>query len=284
MKVLLFGAKGFLGYNTATYLKNDNHSVVELTHKDVDITNYSNINQIAYEVDAVINCAAKVSTSNLDYESAFQVNTLGAANIMKWAINNKVKRFIHCSTLSVIRRPWIDLSENSTLDINGPGTSYAVSKLAGEQAISVVADNKISLATLRLSALYGNQMKWTGVIPKFIDIALAGGQLEAEKYSFADFLHINDASQCLIKAATTNVTGIINVASGIETSIMHLANVILSCAGRDERVKILLSNINENSKRADVNTSKMTKELKHINKISLKDGIHDMVQTRLKAI
>ncbi|MNE53824.1 GDP-L-fucose synthase [compost metagenome] len=81
-------------------------------------------------------------------------------------------------------------------------------------------------------------MNWSGLICNLIDQARKYKKISLKNASkvSADFLHVDDASKIIVAALNKSLEGIINGASGKETSILKLAEII---AGQfDEAVEI----------------------------------------------
>lgn len=246
MKIIIFGSNGFLGKITKELLIDNGHNVIDIPR--IDISSYSNFKNLPIDVDVVINCAAKIpGTTPLEYEDMEKVNTAGASNVARWVIDNKISHLVHCSTLSIVTRP---------------DNKYAISKRLGEEAVIKIAPNS---SILRFSAIYGPGMKWLGVIPNFITDAKTGKKLQISRGASADFIYIDDAAKAVVAAAEKSVKGIINVASGKETSIETLARIILYFTNRS------IDDFNIDSPVVDI--TRMKKELGIEPEMSIQDGI-----------
>lgn len=261
MKVFIFGSNGFLGkYVTEKFKQHENIEVIGLPHEVVDISKPVNFESTLFEPgDVAINCAAKVLLhENINLQQLFDVNVNGAINVALWVKKHNLK-LIHCSTLAVYLKPWpAPLRESSPLmglDLNvDPTGGYASSKLLGEIGVKCIKDNAI---ILRFSALYGPGMKWEGVLPKFIDLALKDETLKPVENQFIDFLHVEDAARAIFEVATkqNHSSSIINIASCVETSIVDLASMIVSLTGKGKVSKIESDKVN----RACMDVSEMRK-------------------------
>ena len=238
MKVLIFGATGFLGQeicNLFKLQKVDFASVSRSENADfkIDIANYYDFEILPNDFTTIINCATTLPGNNyLDSEylnKFYQSNILGSQNICKWINGQKnIIKIINCSTMVVVNKPWkIGVDENANTYPTGNHVLYCGSKLMQELLFDTFAkENKIDLVQLRFSTIYGNNMAWSGIICNFIDQAKNYNKIElsnGEKVS-ADFLNVIDASRIVLASIQKNSTGIINVASGTETYLMDLAN------------------------------------------------------------
>jgi len=240
MKILVIGHTGFLGRNLYSFLEAQGNYVMGASRRKlkdsdfiVDITNEKDFLLINEEPEVIVNCAAFLPGRNLfDQEYArqcFEVNAIGALNVAKYALSIQCKKVIHCSTLSVIAKPWpLNMNEEYIkLPVSNQAV-YGTSKLSGETLLLSLLQNKISTTIVRISALYGPSMPWTGVMPLFIDQAYIDKCIKVSNGDsvFADFLFIDDAVECLAKLIQNHYTGIVNLASGNETSLTDLAAAV----------------------------------------------------------
>jgi nucleoside-diphosphate-sugar epimerase len=130
---------------------------------------------------------------------------------------------------------------------------------------------------LRLSALYGPAMAWIGVLPTFVDAALAGKRLRAVRGAHGDFLHVDDAARAMVRAAEAGATGVIHVATGVETSIARLAAVVLAACGRPaDEVDVADSPV----ARAVVDLTRMRERVGAGAEITLERGVTELVASR----
>ena len=154
MKVLITGAKGQLGNELASILKNEaseigaidqKYNACEVITADVDmldITNAENVNSFFKKnrPDIVINCAAMTNVDGCEtnVELAMKVNALGPLNLAR-ACKKINAKLVHISTDYVFSgngkspyREW---------DICAPDSIYGKSKLLGEQYVREQTDN-----------------------------------------------------------------------------------------------------------------------------------------------
>lgn len=293
MIVAVFGANGFLGSEAVSVLQKSGYEAIPIVrseHNDkvdaivADVTDYRMLTKLSLNPDVVVICSAKVlcSKSHPDnIKEMMAVNTIGTANIVKWAIDKRVSHIVNCSTLAVVKQPWpTPLTESSPTYPVGVHSIYAASKLAGEIiGTSIANEAGIPFVNLRFSAIYGVGMAWHGVLPKFIDTALEGGRPKiSSKGVYADFLHLKDAARTIVAAIEHSVTGIVNVASGREIAISRLAEIVLieTCRQSTEYDVLDAGNVS----RAIVDTERMRNELKVIPEIDFETGVREVIKWR----
>ncbi|MFV8465659.1 NAD-dependent epimerase/dehydratase family protein [Flavobacterium sp. LB1P62] len=296
MNVLVFGGNGFLGVEIENELKNTNHIFFSasrniLNKYQIDISNYEEFSNLPDDFfDIVINCATVLPGGNVldnDYlNKIYNTNILGAQNICKWITTQKsVKKIINCSTLVVIKKPWIyDVTEHAPTYPVGNHVLYCSSKLMQELLIDTVATkNNIDFVNVRFSAIYGDGMPKSGVIWALCQQAKNNSVikiLNGNKVSF-DFIHVKDAAKTLIALIESkNSNGILNVASGIETSLFKLATIVknnfsepIAIENNDETNFIPnLSKVNVDKLNTVINTNgflDLTEEINRIFKVWL---------------
>lgn len=133
MKVLVTGAGGQLGKDTAAFLRKAGHDVQGCGRADLDITNQEQCMQVvmAFRPDAVIHCAAytAVDQAEADPDEAYRVNADGTRN-MAMAAEKAGAKLVYISTDYVFNgRSAIPYREYDSTDPQGV---YGKSKRAGE--------------------------------------------------------------------------------------------------------------------------------------------------------
>lgn len=293
MKVLIFGGNGFLGSSLISILKKEGFECFTVSRSDVgstfrlDISKFHEFAKLPINFfDLIVNCATVLPGGNyLDNEyldKIYKTNVLGTQNICKWINEQKsIKKIINCSTLVVVAKPWpLNLSENELTYPTGNHVMYCSSKLTQELIFKTFVSSKdIILSQIRFSALYGETMHWNGLICNLIDQARTSKKINlknATKVS-SDFLHVEDASKIILATIKYDLEGIINGATGIETSILKIAETI---AEKFSEV-IQIDNVeidNFQNDRSVVSIEKLKKIIDVEAFINISDGIQKMIE------
>lgn len=256
LKILITGGAGFLGSSLANRLAQDGHEVRvidDLTTGDRARLNRSihftrgNVGDIPklwsllQDVDCVYHLAARVSVAESilyprDYND---INTGGTVSLMEAMRDAGIERVVLTSSGAVYgHQPTQPVSENVSLD---PDSPYAVSKLAAEQYLHAIGKLwNIETVALRIFNTYGPHqplpVSHAPVVPRFLQQALTGGSivLFGGGQQTRDFVYISDVVEALIQAATARHINrkVINVGSGVETSILDLARTIETVLGK----------------------------------------------------
>jgi UDP-glucose 4-epimerase len=295
--IVIIGSKGFVGNVLVSYLKAKGFRVITISRNgkdsdiNLDITNKDSFKELKIDPQIVINCASMLPNNSFWDEdglrSMFEVNFWGSYNIAQWVKRTpSVKQVINLSTLAVYNKPWsIDLKETEKVYPYAANQSYVISKLNQELVFKVLSEeHDVQVANLRLSAIFGEQMKWNGILCTIIDKALNKEPLNlvnGELTSF-DFLHVNNVCEIIEKVIFNKTNGIVNVASGNEVYLLELAQKIYEYLGLN-----LLSIENVNAKgaaknRAVVNVDKIQSLFNENYEIDFYSQLYKLIEYRNK--
>ncbi len=131
MKITVIGSTGQLGSDLMKALETE-HEVIGLTHKNIEVTDYSSCLILKeHRPDIIINTAAFHKTDQCEEEplKTFNVNAIGARNVAL------ASREIEATTVFMSTDYVFDGSKNEPYtedDVPAPINTYGISKLAGE--------------------------------------------------------------------------------------------------------------------------------------------------------
>ncbi len=245
MKVLITGGAGFIGShlvdrllarndqvlvvdNYATGRKDnltpqDNLSVIEGTIADTDLVNRL-FNEFNPEV--VVHAAAAYRDPE-DWAEDARTNVLGSANVVQAAKRSAARRLIYFQTalgygLKPIEQP---------ITLNHPlkpeGSSYAISKTAGEQYVEL---GGLDFLSFRLANAYGPR-NLSGPLPTFFH-RLTTGKPCFVMDTRRDFVYIGDLVSVVVKAIDgQGASGYYHVSSGSDYAIKELFDATVKALG-----------------------------------------------------
>jgi len=251
--VLITGGCGFIGSNLTEYLlTNTNWQIIVLDNlstgqlKDIseltdfnnrvkfiqgDIVNVADVSRATKSCDYIINLAAQTSVidSVNDPFKDEEVNIKGTLNLLKGAIENNVKVFIHASSAAAVGVQEMPMDENK---IPKPISPYGASKLAGEAYCRVYSEiHALKGIVLRFSNVYGPKSYNKGsVIAKFMKQILKGESLEiyGDGNQTRDFIHVRDICSAIYLSIIKGEPNfdLFQLGTGVETSINSLVEML----------------------------------------------------------
>jgi len=260
MNYLITGGAGFIGRHLANRLAALGHHVrviddLSAGEKDAldnrvlftrgDVRDQPKLWTLLHDIDVVYHLAAKVSLpQSILYPREYNdVNVGGTVALMEAMRAIEVKRIVMASSGTIYgdqkRQP---VDEQVSPDLRTP---YAVSKLAAEDYISTLGRHYgIEAVALRIFNAYGPGQAlppaYPPVIPQFIRQILQGGSVVVfgDGAQTRDYVYVEDVVDALIAAGERDdIDGeIINIGSGIETSVDELIAFISQVVGRKAHV------------------------------------------------
>ena len=201
-KILITGASGFIGQSLIKYLLNLNKSIrgtvrstsfllfnTKLEHVFIENINHkTDWRESLNGVDCIIHCAGRahvMKAKEEDEQKIYQsINVDGTKQLVKQAIEFKVKRFIFLSSIKVNGESTscdnfdkILNKQKKTIftytDVPRPEDLYAKSKLEAEKFLSQISSKKnIEVVVVRLPLVYGNGVK--GNLARLIKLVRSG--------------------------------------------------------------------------------------------------------------
>ena len=255
MNFLITGAAGFLGSALANQLAREGHQVRGLDDlstgdpqalaPDVhftrgDVNDRPKLWTLLQEVDCVYHLAARVSVpESILYPREYNaVNVGGTVSLMEAMRDVGVNRVVFASSGAIYGDQDIQpLTEGQT---PRPRSPYAVSKLAAEYYVRTIGSLwGIETVSLRIFNAYGPGQhlpsSQSPVVPYFMKQAVRSGSLvlHGDGNQTRDYVYVDDVVSGMVGAATApEINGlVINIGSGVETSVRDLARLTLKVTG-----------------------------------------------------
>lgn len=251
MNFLITGAAGFLGSALANRLAREGHQVRGLDDlstgdpqalsPDVlftrgDVNDRPKLWTLLQDVDCVYHLAARVLVAeSVLYPREYNaVNVGGTVSLMEAMRDVGVRRVVFVSSGAV----YGDQGEQPLYEHAPPNphSPYAVSKLSAEYYVRTIGNLwAIETLSLRVFNAYGPGQhlppSHPPVIPNFIRQAVRGGTLvvHSDGNQTRDYVFVDDVVNAMVAAATADEINrlVINVGSGVETSVRELTNQVL---------------------------------------------------------
>jgi UDP-glucose 4-epimerase len=235
MKVFITGGSGFIGSTLADRLlrRGDTVAVIDnyatgrrdnltlhprLTVIEGSITDVALVRTLFGDLkpDLVVHAAASYKDPE-DWQGDALTNTVGTAIVAQAAKHAGVRRLIYfqtalCYGLKPLEQP-ITLAH----PILPAGSSYSISKTAGEQYIEL---SGLDYVTFRLANAYGPR-NLSGPLPTFFH-RLTTGKSCFVMDTRRDFIYIDDLVDCVLHAVDGKGRGAYHISSGSDYSIKQL--------------------------------------------------------------
>jgi len=249
MNILITGGAGFIGSHLADRLLADGHDVLVIdnysTARRDNLVSQRNLNIVEgsiadaalvnklfdeFRPEQVVHAAASFKDPDAWIEDAM-TNVVGTINIVIASKRMKVRRLIYfqtslCYGLTPLEQP-ITLKHPLFSGGYAGGSSYAISKTAGEQYIEL---SGLDFISFRLANGYGPR-NITGPLPTFYQ------RLTAGKPCFAvdtrrDFTYVDDIIEVVLRSLKgMGSRGYYNISTGADHSIKELFDATVKALG-----------------------------------------------------
>ena len=237
-----------------------------------------------FEIDAAVffHLAAQADVGTSMQRPAFdaEVNVVGTVNVLE-AARAASAHVVFVSTGGAmygdVERP---AAED---DARRPVSPYGIAKLAGEEYVA--GWNRVhgtGHVVLRLANVYGPRQSASlegGVVSIFLERMLRGEEtlIFGDGEQTRDFVYVGDVvSACL--AASEHRGGILNIGTGVETTVTELHRLCAAAAGSGEAPRYLAARPGD-AKRSVLDVSRAAAELGWRAGTSLADGLRQTLDS-----
>jgi len=255
-KILVTGGCGFVGANLVRMLLDKGQQVVVydnlskgnrdyIASLDVefrlgDIRDADTLSSALAGVDRIVHLAAfgNVVESVEDPETNFDINVCGTFTVLNQAIKNGIEKLVFSSTGgALIGNAVPPVNEQS---LPKPISPYGAGKLCAEAYCHAYSQSYgLNTVCTRFANVYGpfSDHK-TGVINQFFRRITRNEPLViyGNGSSTRDYIHVADLCNGITKALLQDKVRneVIHLASGRETSLQELANIMISVSGKTD--------------------------------------------------
>jgi UDP-glucose 4-epimerase len=260
MIFLITGAAGFIGTALANRLVREGHQVRGLDDLSTgdpvglepgvhftrgDVNDRPKLWTLLQDVDCVYHLAARVSVpESILYPREYNASNVGGTvSLMEAMRDVGIRRVVLASSGAIYGDQEAQpLSEGQA---PRPLSPYAVSKLAAEYYLSTTGTLwGIETVSLRIFNAYGPGQhlppSHPPVVPYLLHQAVRSGTMvvNGDGSQTRDFIYVDDVISGMIAAATApNINSlVINIGSGLETSVLQLAQLVQLIAGSSSNV------------------------------------------------
>lgn len=305
MKILVTGGAGFIGGRLASRLISIGNNVVVIDDLSsgsmanvpfgaefirANLSDPTSFGLLPHDIQVVFHLAGQVSgeRSMSDPMNDLQRNSLATLQLMRWAKEAELSRFVFASSMGVyedsLGRPAREV--DSTL----PKSHYGLHKLACERYLSSDSQLGPLTTTLRLFNVYGPGQDLTdltqGMVSIYLAQMLSGGPVlvKGPLNRIRDFVYIDDVVDAFVATLDEASSGMVfNVATSHPTTVGGLIQKLTTALQKEEEMSISViqrtpadidSCFGDNTRIRDV--------LGWRPKVALEDGIRQTVQSVLE--
>jgi dTDP-glucose 4,6-dehydratase len=236
------------------------------------------------EIDTVVHFAAEShnSLAVLNPGLFFRTNVLGTQTMLEAARQAGVDRFHHVSTCEVYGDLPLDTDEAFTEESPyRPRTPYNASKAGADHAVRAYAETyELPITITNCANNYGPYQFPEKLIPHFCALALDDKPLTlyASTENRREWLHVVDHCTAIDAVLARGKVGeTYHVGSGVEASIMEVADRILAALGKPESLKTIVPDRPGHDRRYVLDNSKLRRELGWAPSVEWDQGLADTV-------
>lgn len=254
MKAIVTGGAGFIGSHLATRLLDEGWEVIVVDNLSsghernipegasfiwMDLTTEDSFASLPTNgIDALFHLASHVG-QELSFENPaydLKANALSTLLLLKWALANKVPKFIFASTMNIYGDT-DNLPVPESAEIKPP-SPYSVGKAASEYLCKIYQGFGIHTTCLRLFNVYGPKQDMKnmkqGMVSIFMSYIARSVPIHVRGSGdrFRDFVYIDDVVDAFYRCLDERASGkIYNVCTGIKTPVWELLNGIIVAFG-----------------------------------------------------
>lgn len=171
-----------------------------------DVNDIYSLEDAFENVDVVFHSAAFISFRPSDRNQMMKINVEGVANMVNIALDKKVKRFCHISSVAAIGRiagsEMVD--ENSVWKTSSENSNYAISKYGGEREVWRGIEEGLPAFIINPTIIIGPGDWQSGSSQMFSSVAKGLKYYTTGSTGFVDY---RDVSKCAIELMNKGVVG-----------------------------------------------------------------------------
>ena len=216
---------------------------VELHTVDIGTVTPGDLAPILHDTRYVFHLAAEKHNASIgNPHRMLLTNVQGTLNVLEASARQGVQKIVFTSSLYAYGRIYGERFRED--ELAKPSTVYGISKLAGENLVSMYSASRIQTSTVRYLFVYGPR-QWAdagykSVIVKNFERIVRGEQpiVYGDGKQTLDYIYVSDAVEATVKAMIDAPTGsLMNVGSGIGIQVGELVREMVKITGSNLRIK-----------------------------------------------
>jgi len=257
-----------------------------LTVTEGDIRDAALVDRLTEGVDYVFHQAAlRITRCAEAPREAVEVLMVGTLNVLEAAVRHKAKKIVAASSASVYGDPsYLPMDEAHPFN---NCTIYGAGKIANEQMLRAYhATSGLPYVALRYFNVYGPRMDTTGVytevLIRWLDAIDAGRPplIFGDGEQSMDFVYVEDVARANLRAMASDVSGVFNVGTGVETTLNQLCQTLLKLTGSAAKPEYLPARAVANVSRRCSSTEKAERLLGFRARVNLERGLRPLIDWR----
>jgi len=255
-----------------------------------DICDAALVDELTEGMDFIFHQAAlRITRCAEAPREAVDVLINGTLNVLESAVHHKVKKVVVASSASVYGDPsYLPMDESHPFNNR---TIYGAGKIASEQMLrAYYTMYGLNYVAFRYFNVYGPRMDiagvYTEVLIRWLD-ALEANQpplIFGDGTQSMDFVFVGDVARANILAAQSDVTDeVVNVGTGVQTSLSELCNLLLQLTGSSLRPEHREARQVANVQARRAGVGKATRLLDFRAETSVREGLQELIRWRHSA-
>ena len=250
MNILITGVGGFIASNIAKRFISEGYHVTgvddfsggkrenvpaEVDLIEGDLAEQETIDRLPASCSMILHLAGQ-SSGEMSFDDPIldlRKNSISTLNLIKYGINNGVKKLVFASSVSIYSA--VGDRQLVEMDVIDPSSCYGVSKLAAEGYLRIYS-KQLPYVNMRMFNVYGPGQDLDnlrqGMVSIYLAQAVRGGDIHVKGSldRFRDYIFIDDVVEAWYRASTfENVKNVsLNIGTGIRTSVKQLLDIIKS--------------------------------------------------------
>lgn len=245
MKIAVTGANGHVGVNLCKALLDCGHQVSALTHKNTqalkdipvqlvkgNVLDPQSLTVLFKDVEVVFHLAARISITGDPDGMVARTNAEGTRNMVAIALAQRVKRFIHFSSIHAFQQQphHLQLDEFRPL-VTNQGFAYDMSKATGERTVMEAVKKGLPAIVLSPTAIIGPRDPQPSLIGNAV-IDIYNHKIPSLVPGGYDWVDVRDVVDAAISAIDKGRVGEKYLLSGHWHSLKEFSALIQEHSGR----------------------------------------------------